>query len=250
MFDSFYFFHIDKTIGKTMGIHMMDPLYPIMDDYGISATTLNLTHQHHNKWKNFNENTYIYCTIRDPLERFIADFLNTVNYTNDGYRKWSGGKDISSPFATIEKLKDFMNMSDKFNYHAKIISDGTFDISLIDKRLSRINLLIKTEDLKNNEMNIQNKILSDIGIEYNLNKFNPDYEISFYDETVRDFIHIFLNGTKLLDEIIEKNSIDYKIYNSIRPEDSTAEPMNLKNGGVARGCGKIMSDRKKVTKYF
>ena len=50
-------------------------------------------------------------------------------------------------------------------------------------------------------------------------------------------------------QILEKErQFDY--LNSIRPEDSTADPMNFKKGGLARGCGAVMSNRKKVTKYF
>ena len=52
-------------------------------------------------------------------------------------------------------------------------------------------------------------------------------------------------------EIIRKER-DFEYLNSIRPEDSTVEynPANFKNGGIARGCGKVMPNRKKVTKYF
>ena len=49
---------------------------------------------------------------------------------------------------------------------------------------------------------------------------------------------------------IQEKERDFDYLNSIRPEDSTAEPMNFKNGGVAKGCGAIMSNRKKVTKYY
>ena len=49
---------------------------------------------------------------------------------------------------------------------------------------------------------------------------------------------------------IQEKQREFDYINSIRPEDSTVEPMNFKNGGVARGCGAIMSNRKKITKYY
>jgi hypothetical protein len=57
------------------------------------------------------------------------------------------------------------------------------------------------------------------------------------------------NLDKKYKEIIEKER-EFDYLNSIRPEDSTAEPMNFKKGGIARGCGAIMSNRRKTTKYF
>jgi hypothetical protein len=46
---------------------------------------------------------------------------------------------------------------------------------------------------------------------------------------------------------------EFEYLNSLHPEDSTREynPVeHFKNGGIARGCGKVMPDRKKVTKYY
>jgi hypothetical protein len=215
MFDSFYFFHIDKTIGKTMGVHMMDPLYPIMEDHGIKSKHLNINHEAHNYWQDFKENTYIYSTFRDPVERFVSEFLYTTNYTKNGYRKWSGGKDQSSPFANLESFKKWMKEDAIFNYQAKILSSSTFDNDLIKERIKRIDLVIKTESLENNEKNIQNKILNDLKINYNLPYFNKDYELTFYEEATKNFIYNFLNNNLLIGEIQEKNSIDYEIYDYI-----------------------------------
>jgi hypothetical protein len=50
-------------------------------------------------------------------------------------------------------------------------------------------------------------------------------------------------------QIIEKER-EFDYINSVRPEDSTVEPMNFKKGGIAKGCGAVMSNRRKVTKYF
>jgi hypothetical protein len=57
------------------------------------------------------------------------------------------------------------------------------------------------------------------------------------------------NLDKKYKQIIEKER-EFDYINSIKPEDSTAEPMNFKKGGIARGCGAIMSNRRKTTKYY
>ena len=49
----------------------------------------------------------------------------------------------------------------------------------------------------------------------------------------------------------EESAFEY--LNSLHPEDSTREynPVeHFKNGGIAKGCGKVMSNRRKVTKYY
>jgi hypothetical protein len=49
----------------------------------------------------------------------------------------------------------------------------------------------------------------------------------------------------------EESAFEY--LNSLHPEDSTREynPVeHYKDGGIARGCGKVMSNRRKVTKYY
>ena len=46
---------------------------------------------------------------------------------------------------------------------------------------------------------------------------------------------------------------EFEYLNSLFPEDSTREynPVeHFKNGGIARGCGKVMPNRRKVTKYY
>jgi hypothetical protein len=46
---------------------------------------------------------------------------------------------------------------------------------------------------------------------------------------------------------------EFEYLNSLHPEDSTREynPVeHFKNGGIARGCGAVMSNRRKVTKYY
>ena len=45
----------------------------------------------------------------------------------------------------------------------------------------------------------------------------------------------------------------FEYLNKLRPEDSTREYNEVehyKGGGIAKGCGKVMGDRRKVTKMY
>ena len=57
---------------------------------------------------------------------------------------------------------------------------------------------------------------------------------------------------RLYKQELEKER-EFEYLNSLFREDSTREynPVeHFKNGGIARGCGAVMSNRRKVTKYF
>ena len=66
----------------------------------------------------------------------------------------------------------------------------------------------------------------------------------------------FREAEKKLDENQVKKreeEREFEYLNSLHAEDSTREynPVeHYKDGGIARGCGKVMSNRRKVTKYY
>ena len=66
----------------------------------------------------------------------------------------------------------------------------------------------------------------------------------------------FLESEKKLEENykkVRKEESDYEYLNSLFREDSTREynPVeHYKRGGIAKGCGKVMNDRRKVTKMY
>ena len=64
--------------------------------------------------------------------------------------------------------------------------------------------------------------------------------------------HDCLTGQTTEREMTDEESA-FEYLNSLHPEDSTREynPVeHYKDGGIARGCGKVMSNRRKVTKYY
>ncbi len=215
MYDNFYFLHIDKTVGKLMGLHMTDPMYSVMEENGVSALKLNANHSEHNFWRDLSESTYIYSTIRNPLHRYISDFLHSVSYSNNEDRMWGGGKDITCPYFTIDNLRIWMKDESKHNYQYKQIASGDLDKESVFNKLKRINLLIRSEDLVNNQIKVQNTIMEELKINKKYNIFNPDYETVFYEETTNDFIHFNIHGKDIEEEIRNLNQLDYEIYNSV-----------------------------------
>jgi hypothetical protein len=66
----------------------------------------------------------------------------------------------------------------------------------------------------------------------------------------------FKKSEEAMDKNYRKVTDDATIFeylNKLRPEDSTREYNQVehyKGGGIAKGCGKVMKDRKKVTKMY
>lgn len=60
-----------------------------------------------------------------------------------------------------------------------------------------------------------------------------------------------LRNKKYKEMTDEESAFEY--LNALHPEDSTREynPVeHYKGGGIAKGCGKVMGDRRKVTKMY
>jgi hypothetical protein len=216
-YDKFYFFHMDKTIGRLTGIHMFDPLYRVMNRYGID-TEINSEHSRHNLWLDMPDSTYMFSTIRDPFHRTIAEFCYSSLYSDLGYRQiMEGARDNKSNLLTAEKLQIWLDEKFIPNHQYKIFSSNTFDEKLVLNRINRVNFLIQTESFNNNEADIQNKILKDLGISEKMPKYNKDLEYSFYQEVINEFI----NNNKIWNsdlhlKIKKANYLDEKLYELVQ----------------------------------
>lgn len=212
MYNEFYFLHLDKTVGKLFSVHTMNPLYEIMEQNNINAFEKNATHDRHNYWQDFNDSTYVFCAIREPVQRLISIFCYEMIYNEYGVRKWNGWRDWMCPDINLDNFKYWIEKSNTNNYQHNILTkNGTIDINY---SLSRINLLIKTDQILNNELAIQNKILSDLGINKTRDIFNREFEQEFHDEPGKNFLRDHLIGTDYHKQLVEMNRLDYEIYNS------------------------------------
>jgi hypothetical protein len=202
MYTQFYFLHLDKTTAKTAGIRLFDPLYPIMEQHGVKASSLNKDHKSHNYWQDFNEDTFIFSVVRDPVLRALSEFSWWANYGDDGVRTHSAGRDRDCPFYTQENLLSWLQTKHVKNYQSGIIGNN----------VSRINMLVKAESIKENENKLRSNILSALGISHEFAYYPPDFENGFMP--VENAIATIIEKTPgILDTIREFNKKDIELYN-------------------------------------
>ena len=209
MYTDFYFLHMDKITAKTAGVRLFDPMYPIMEKNGIMAIDLNKDHKSHNHWKDLGSRTFIFSCVRDPLNRTISDFCYWANYGDDGKRTHGYGRDSECPHYTKENLETWLENKHIKNYQSKIISNGNMDN--IKTNLSRINLLIRAEEIRNNENTIRNKIFKELGISHSFDYYPPDFEQVFMpaDGEINNIIN---ENPDIVKKIREYNKEDFWLY--------------------------------------
>lgn len=201
MYNNFYFLHINKNTAKTLGIRLFDPLYQVLENNGISAIELNKDHASHNHWREFNDNTYIFCTVREPIERTMSEFYWWVNYGDNGQRTHNFGRDRQCPYYTKENFLFWIENKYIKNYQSTIIKNN----------VSRINMLVKTEYIKNNENKLLNNILKDLGIYHKFDYYPPDYEHVFM-QPEKSLYDMLAEDEYILNKIKEYNTMDIDLY--------------------------------------
>jgi len=215
MYKSFYFLHLDKTISINIDASWMTALYQVLERNGINVD-LNKQHYNHNFWREFDDETYIFSVIRDPAARACSDFCHLMLY--DDFNLFKGKEDLYTLRhdlnRTPENLQHWLDTIHTPNYQTRAICEN--NVSVLQERLDRINLLVKTEDFgKDNQLNLFNKILSDFGI--------PPVEsaplitgaTAWFGHVGDIFYQNEIWGTELHSQIVEKNRSDWDLWASI-----------------------------------
>ena len=201
MHNQFYFLHLDKTIAKTAGIRLFDPMYPIMEENGVAATELNMDHAKHNKWRDFDEKTFIFSILRNPVSRTLSEFSWWANYGDDNKRTHHYGRDSECPAYTKETLMDWLYNKHIPNYQSRTIEGN----------INRINMLVRAEDIRGNENTLRDTMMKSLGITHNFKHYPLDFENVFM-QTENKMNDIVNENLSILDDIKELNYEDYKLY--------------------------------------
>jgi len=209
LYNQFYFLHLDKITAKTAGVRMFDPMYRIMEENSVSALDLNKSHKTHNYWQSFDSNTFIFCILRDPIIRTISDFCYWANYGDDRIRTHTKGRDHECPSYTKENLLNLLEVKHVKNYQYKTISNN--NTLSINENLSRINMLVRAEDIRGNENLLRQLILKKLGIDYTFNYYPPDFENVFMPPDGK-IINILNDNPEIFDIIKEYNQDDIWLY--------------------------------------
>jgi hypothetical protein len=214
-FNKIYFMHIPKTGGRFFVNYVIDAIKDQLEQNNVKL--LNNTLDHANWYSKIDDQTYIVNILRDPASHMIS--LYTHNVTT---RKGSLKTDIDFKLSKDEFYQKIENNSNYQNFQSKAFmrneSDNfgllspmiNIDNKLLEKRVNRVNLLLNSNNLGKNGIEIQEKIFLDLGID-GIPKVSKPTGI-FYNPYSEYFYSKFSNSEK--NSIRAYNSIDTKIYNN------------------------------------
>lgn len=172
-----------------------------MELNGVAALELNKDHKNHNHWKDFGDDTFIFCIVRDPVARTIAEFAWWANYGTDNVRTHNEWRDIHCPFYTEEKFLFWLENEYVKNYQTSVVGNNA----------NRINMLIRNESIRGNEDALRQSILKQLGIKHRFEYYPPDMEGGFMDPDSRllKVVEDSLTIQKLLQEYNQKDMALY-----------------------------------------
>jgi len=216
MYNQFYFLHLNKTINASVDLNIMHSLYKVMDRHSIH-TSLNLNHNDHNMWRNFEDTTYIFSVFRNPVDRTLADFTYSHIFDDFHIRKISsnGVHVDDNLMPSVEEFEKWLYTIHTPNYQSRALHNGLVNVSpdLISNRVKRINLLVRDNAFNQDSKQklLTNKILSDIGIKENIKTpWVPEH--LFAQRHAGAFYYNKIIGTSLEQEIKKLNWVDVNLY--------------------------------------
>ena len=226
-FDSFYFLHIPKTAGRFFTHNVVVPINDILVKNGINSFYNRDTYVAHQFWsKDITDQTYICSILRDPVKHMVSIYSH-YTMLNDGAQRaipvGSEDHDKNTMFEWMDKYSEYVSNIQSKNF---LISnpDGGFIYSestkncfvnneIIFNRLNNVKLLIKSEDLKVDNIDIiHKKILKDFDIEYNKIDYKMQRASNYWNP---DSTRIYKSlSSAEIDKILEFNNVDSEVYNT------------------------------------
>lgn len=212
-----YHFHIPKTGGRfiyTSTIHFLN--------YDCQLNNIDprfVLRSQHSGWNNIDDDTYLYTTIRNPIERLVSHY---VFYNVDIWHE--NPEDIKNQL--LNKLKS-SELDYLCNYQSKIIcSEDTdleektdnyfeYDFSKLDERINRINFKIKTNEISSlNVTKIYNDSCAWLGIEpFQKEPINISIKQNvFTNQKSKEVLQLLSQDD--IDYLIEMNNVDWNLYNT------------------------------------
>lgn len=226
MYKNIYFLHIPKTAGRFAYQNLLMELEGSLNEGQVRIDVHNQTGvSSHQAWCTtyIEDTTYIISIMRDPVKHLVSLYCHTQAISINGERI----SPLGGP--TINK-KDFFNWINQewlSNYqsknimvekesttrftHKELFKKPITELEPVKQKLSRINLLLRNEDLTEaNIVKIRKKILEDLGIEATSVSTNFVVNPNFSNE---DSTNLYNSLTKAEKDVIYKFSpIDKQIY--------------------------------------
>jgi len=206
----FYYLHLSKASGRFFRRYVLDDLIVLTRHADNNMKYLwpetPVDDWTHHGWHDLiSENTYLICSLRDPVEVIISYLMHHggVNNKNDFFSRVRLNDNIQS--------KGFIRWEDNMvNPEAKV----DFNKDLILSRLNRVNLVLDSKDINIKNYNkIREKIYSDLSIpvisypeKEDTTEFKTPGVQEFYDSLTEEEINI----------IKEINYMDVELYEAAK----------------------------------
>ena len=239
----FHQIHIPKTAGTLLYTFLNANLIPILLKNNFKIFDANRQNMRHHGWSQVTENQYLVSSFRDPSKRMVSHFfqmlrnqlLHNVKITRENKHLYNIGSNINNYEApTKDEFFNWIEKNDKWlsNYQSKNffyrpddliiprcilglagpLSIKDFNKPEVLNNLQKVNLLIKSEHLKNeNFENILNKILNDYNLK-NDKPINLDYNNRNRNKKSFEFYNSL--SKKEIEYIESLNTLDLGIYNT------------------------------------
>lgn len=227
-FNSFYFLHIPKTGGRLFFYNVLSPLKDIFLESNIKE--LNIlrvnslrNYSDHSQWKKeIDSLTYVSSIFRDPCKHMVSLYTHSQTVGRDQMVFRNNDIDKNTLFDWLEENEDgAKNYQSKHlilptvikdeNGYKQFLNNGIITKDNILDRINQLSLLIKPEDLsENNIEKIQKKILLDLKIP-NKKITNRPYNFQEYSNSQSKEIYETLTK-KEKEKIKLINNIDCEVY--------------------------------------
>jgi len=218
-YDSIYFLHIMKTGGRHLRNSVFIPITDQLQKNNI--TIINNNNYPHTGWHSkITDKTYIVTALRNPIEQVVSLFAHGISLDKNGKetKVYNSSELEKNKFLDyVSNSLEYQNFQSKSYMHnelnSKVLQDKELSINnnIFIERKNRVNLIIKTEDIKNNEKNIQEKIFLDLGISH-IAKSKPAFfkNKNFYNHESKKLYDSLLDNEKKF--ILQYNRIDEHLY--------------------------------------
>jgi hypothetical protein len=219
-YNKFYFLHIRKTGGRHIRQNIVLPIEKQLNDNGVEVIFDN--HSHSGWHSRIDDKTYVISSLREPAEQTVSVYAHMIALTSKGEAKNKGEYD-ENKLTTKEFFKRMKKLDLYPNFQTKnFLFDESFnnfsvnipiDEELVKTRREKVNLFLNGKNLKGREIEIQQKIFADLGIDGSpipidtkYNFYNPESK-NLYDKFSKEEINIIKNYNSI-DDYFYKNT-DY-----------------------------------------
>ena len=214
-YNKFYFLHNMKNGGRFIVNSVIYPIREQLQNNGIEIINNNKI-LHSNWHSRIDDKTYVFTVLRDPASHSISLYSHRKTLDQNGMptkdKLFSLSKeDFYNDITTNHRFRNFQSkgyMRNEFTINRFETTEINIDEELFKKRKEKVNLFLDFKEINGKELEIQEKIFSDLNIEGITKKTNNP--VVFFNPESKRFYNEFSDSEK--ESIRELNKIDNDLY--------------------------------------